>query len=69
MKTILIRGVLAGMIYFVLSAISWMALPWHNATLKPLADEAASADFLKIQAPEHGVYLIPCPASLDGLAV
>lgn len=54
-------GFIGGLVAFLCTAFSWSVLDWHRATLHPLADEGAAAAFLRLQAPESGVYLLPNP--------
>jgi hypothetical protein len=54
-------GFVGGLVAFLATAFSWSVLGWHQAAIHPLADEAASAAFLRRQAPASGVYLLPDP--------
>ena len=60
-KTIAVGAVLGGIVLFVWSAISWMALPWHNMTFASFADEEAVTAVLFENASGPGVYLLPNP--------
>lgn len=56
----LIKGAFfGGIILFVWSMISWMALPWHNNTLHKFSNEKAVASEIKNNAPISGIYLLP----------
>lgn len=59
MTDLLIGIVLAGLVFFVWSAISWMALPWQRAVYKKFADEDAVARAIAANAPESGMYGLP----------
>jgi hypothetical protein len=37
-----IGTVLGAIVLYVWAMISWMVLPWHNATMAPVADETAA---------------------------
>ena len=56
---ILKGGILGGAIVFVWSAISWMALPWHEIGFERFTDEELVAKTLKETSPIEGIYLIP----------
>ena len=44
MKNVIIPGVVAGFALFIWAAVSWMVIPWHNATINsmPNGDEIAA---------------------------
>jgi len=50
---------LASVVFFVWSAISWMALPWQRGVFKQFHDEDSMAQLLDAQAPRSGVYGLP----------
>jgi hypothetical protein len=54
-------GFIGGLTAFLWTAFSWSVLSWHQATLRPLSDEAAAQSFLRQAAPASGVYLLPNP--------
>jgi len=54
-------GIIAGIIIFIWSIISWMALPWHHKSFKPFKHEQVVSFLLKQNAPKPGVYVIPYP--------
>jgi hypothetical protein len=54
-------GILAGIILFIWSAISWMFIPWHNATLNGFNNEKAVSEIIVSNAPKSGIYVIPSP--------
>jgi hypothetical protein len=45
--------------------VSWMYLPWHEKTMKHFQDENAVQAALFSGSPEAGVYILPCPRSVD----
>jgi len=58
-RTLLLGGVLGGVLVFIWGAISWMVLPWHAATMKKFSNEDVVAVTLQAYAPEPGVYVLP----------
>lgn len=58
-----IRNLLAvlagGAIMFVWSMLSWMALGWHQPTMKVFKNEVAVGQAIKQAAPEPGIYTYP----------
>lgn len=52
-------AILGGLTVFIWSSLSWMALPWHNTTLKQFTDEAPVAVALRKYATAPGIYLLP----------
>lgn len=58
-KPLLLGGILGGVVVFMWGAISWMVLPWHEATLKKFSNEDVVAVTLQAYAPEPGVYFLP----------
>jgi len=59
LKTLIRGAVIGGVIYFVWTNISWMALGWHNAYKKPVPNESAVAEVIRSEFPEEGLYFIP----------
>jgi hypothetical protein len=57
MKKLLLSSVAGGLITFVWLAISWMMIPWHQ--MDQFKNDAAVAEVLRQNAPEHGVYAVP----------
>jgi hypothetical protein len=65
--SILLGAALAGLTYFVWSAISWMALPWQRGAFARFDDEDRVAETIAAHAPASGIYGIPSePAYPDG---
>lgn len=59
MSTCIKAGLLGGIILFIWSAISWMYVPWHSATLNQFKDEKAVSEVIIANAPQSGIYLLP----------
>jgi hypothetical protein len=57
--SLLIGAAVAGLVFFVWSAISWMALPWQRGVFKTFGDESSVAAVLARAAPKSGVYGYP----------
>ncbi len=56
-----------GLALFVWSTISWMVLPWHNATLNTFTNEDEVARVLKANASGRGIYVYPGEHHTPGL--
>jgi hypothetical protein len=52
-------GILAGIVLFIWSAITWMELPWHKTTMHSFKDEKAVSESIKVNAPLSGIYFLP----------
>lgn len=59
MKKNLLLSVLAGVVLFVCSFVSWVVLPWHNMVANKFTNEASVSQVLKENAPRAGVYYLP----------
>src|SRR3989442_1654297 len=59
LKSLLLGGILGGLVLFAWGVVSWMLLPWHLATLEKFKDEAKVAQALTANATKSGVYLLP----------
>ena len=60
MSTRNVTAVLAGgLIAFIWSSISWMAIPWHQPTMNIFEDEESVGRVIKAAAPEAGIYTYP----------
>lgn len=60
MKTSLILGgIVGGLVAFIWSTLSWVVLPVHQATFLRFKDEAAVTAAVAANAPASGVYLLP----------
>ncbi|MCA9405683.1 MAG: hypothetical protein KC684_04040 [Candidatus Omnitrophica bacterium] len=65
MKNKFTIAILAGLVAFIWSWVSWMALPFHNQMLHKFKNSDAVAAALKMNAPENGIYLLPWCDNLD----
>jgi hypothetical protein len=59
-------GIVAGIILFIWSALSWMVLPWHKATLNTFKNEKAVVEVMKTNATQSGIYFLPMQ-SMEGV--
>ena len=53
-------GIVSGLIAFVLSMLSWMVLPWHEAQMHTFKDSKAVAKVLTENTNGSGIYSFPC---------
>ena len=63
---LLLAALAGGAALFVWGAVSWMLLPWHNASYSEVADEDELARVIEKQAPASGIYGIPAPGCGKG---
>ncbi len=61
MRVLLKGTVVGGLIVFLWSAVSWMALPYHGRTLAKFQDEPAVQRALVSNVLGSGVYILPHP--------
>src|SRR2546427_13216093 len=59
LKSLLLGGILGGLVLFAWGVVSWMLLPWHLATLEKFKDEAKAAQPLTANATKSSDYLLP----------
>jgi hypothetical protein len=59
MKKVFLASLLGGLTLFAWGAISWVALPWHNAVLHSMANEEQVVASLRQNLPSTGVYMFP----------
>jgi hypothetical protein len=59
MTSLFLGSLLAGLAFFLWSAVSWMALPWHHAVYRTFADEDAVAAVIARNAAVSGLYGMP----------
>lgn len=70
MKKLLIRSaVLGGIIVFLWGLVSWMILPWHQASIKQFQNEERVAQVIRENAFERGIYLLPNMFTYDSKQV
>ena len=66
-KKVILGAILGGLVYFVWGAVSWMALPWHNATLHGFKDPQVMKQVIVDQTVQDGMYVLPCAhAGMEG---
>lgn len=58
LRPLLIGGIVGGIVVFIWGAVSWMVLPWHDATLQKFSNEDVVAVTLDAYAPDPGVYVL-----------
>ncbi len=58
-KNHLKAAILAGLIVFVWSFVSWMVLPWHKQCLHKFTNQSEVARVIQQNAPVAGVYVLP----------
>jgi len=58
-KQFLLATVVGGIVYFLWTAVSWMALPLHDATMHDIPNEPAVLDALQASIDGKGVYFFP----------
>ncbi len=56
---VIISAIIGGILVFAWSMVSWMALPYHTQSIHQFKDEAAVTKFIKEQAVQSGVYVLP----------
>ncbi len=61
MRILLKGAITGGLIVFLWSAVSWMALPYHGRTLGKFQDEPAVQRALVSNILEPGIYILPHP--------
>lgn len=60
-KRIIGASVLAGLLVFIWTNISFMVLPFHQMTLFNFKDEGTLGSVLKANADHSGIYVLPSP--------
>ena len=58
-KAFIKGAIVGGIVFFIWSAISWMVIPWHKATINRFRNEAEVISVVKRNAPKDGVYMFP----------
>lgn len=59
MKRVALAGLLGGLVVFMWGAISWMALPFHSASIHSITDRKETMAALQAKLPGPGVYHFP----------
>lgn len=52
-------GLIAGIVMFIWSVVSWMFLSWHMTTIHSFKNEQAVAEVITSNAPHSGIYFMP----------
>ena len=60
-KSLLLGGLLGGLVLFFWGAFSYMVLPWHTMALEKFTDETVVAQTLTANASRSGMYILPNP--------
>ncbi len=58
-KQLVVAGLVGGVVLFIWSGISWMALSWHDSNLHSFADEDIMAETIRAHARSSGMYILP----------
>jgi hypothetical protein len=58
MKSLIVPSLLAAVAVFIWTAISWMALGWHNVDMKSISDPALAKQ-IQTSLTEPGIYVYP----------
>ena len=58
MKNLIVPSLLAAIAVFIWTAISWMALGWHNVDMKSISDTALAKQ-MQTSMTEPGIYIYP----------
>lgn len=66
MKKAILGVVVGATVLFIWGSISWMVLPWHNSTIKPLPEETLLLDTMRVVIKEHGLYMFPSGQTPEG---
>lgn len=57
--TVLKGALVGGLIFFIWTNISWMAIGWHNSYISQSPNEDSFAQAIQTEIQESGLYLIP----------
>ena len=55
----IIGAILGGIVVFIWSALSWMVIPWHEATMSKFKNDKAVSEVIGANAEKSGVYFSP----------
>ena len=58
-KTLVRCSIIGGLIVFIWSVLSWMALPMHKHCFKKFKDETQVADVIRDNTSGDGMYILP----------
>ncbi len=59
MRKVIIGGIIGAIIAFAWSFVSWVVLPWHNATMNAFTNDQMVSSTILQNAPKDGVYVSP----------
>lgn len=59
LKTLAKGAIIGGLVFFVWTNISWMAIGWHNSYMSAVPDEVVFAEAIRAKIPASGLYFIP----------
>jgi hypothetical protein len=59
MKSLWLGGILAGIVVYLWTSVSWMALPFHEKSLLKFTDEAAVTTAIAANIDGPGIYHLP----------
>ena len=59
LKTLAKGALIGGLVFFVWTNISWMAIGWHNSYMSAVPDEVVFAEAIRAKIPASGLYFIP----------
>lgn len=66
MRKMILGAVVGAVVYFAWGMVSWMALPWHDATMRSLPEEQLLTDTMRVVVKEPGVYYFPSGRTPEG---
>lgn len=64
-KSIVRSAIVAGIVVFLWSMISWMVLPMHKVSMNKVTDESEVTSCVMNNAPSNGIYVIPSWEQVD----
>lgn len=59
MARVIVGAILGTVVLYVWGMVSWMVLPWHNATMQPVPDEKNLVAQIEHKMPGAGLYYFP----------
>lgn len=58
-KTLIKGAIIGGLIFFIWTNISWMAIGWHNSYMSAVPNEDVFAESIRKEIPKSGLYFVP----------
>jgi hypothetical protein len=58
-KTLIKGAIIGGLIFFVWTNVSWMAIGWHNSYMSAVPNEEVFAESIREEIPKSGLYFVP----------